>query len=458
MRKAFRIIPIIFSVLLCGCDFLNWNKQDTDTSDKTLVDISLSGMTTTYLQNSTFSFDGKCVAHFSDESYETVTPSSVSRPDMSLLGDQFVHVSYVYKQESKASSYKIFIFSPEDEENYPTSLTLAEMTTEYEVGDIFSFDGVATVTYTDGSSKVVTQVSTSSPDMSTAGEKDVTVRYTEGLITVSNSYTINVKEKSVDPGDDDDPEEYCGYITLSERNLEIELSSTKKTYLTVNFIDCELEYDVTWASSDEDVALVSQYGGVYSAKKNTGTAVITCTTASGKSAKCVVRVVTKIEPKTERYCLVTDLSSLDVGDIIVIASPQNGVTASNDNLHMKLNPVTTKFSSDYSYITQLGNDTAEFILSTDGKGEGFTLENQNNQYLASTHEGKVTFVNNKGNIHWDIYGNEYDDITDAVIDSEVETHGYFMFNIKQNYFTTYLDSSIQPGLLVLPKIYRLTYI
>ncbi len=145
--------------------------------------------------------------------------------------------------------------------------------------------------------------------------------------------------------------------------------------------------------------------------------------------------------------------TLSVGDIIVMAAPKSGMTASLDNSGMKLNATSSTFSSNYSSITSLGDGTAEFILS--GEKEKFTLEAQNNKYLAGTNVKKVTFVNTaKGNIYWDIHAN-YDLRDGVVIENSVESIGYFMYNISENYFTTYHNQSILQGAMELPSIYKL---
>lgn len=77
------------------------------------------------------------------------------------------------------------------------SISASGYTTTYNVNDVFSFDGVLTAKYSDNSEKVVAPSYVSSPNMSTVGEKDVTISYTENSVTKFTSYTINVKEQSI---------------------------------------------------------------------------------------------------------------------------------------------------------------------------------------------------------------------------------------------------------------------
>lgn len=74
-----------------------------------------------------------------------------------------------------------------------TSISVTGQKTEFTVGDTFTHDtAVVTATYSDNSQKDVTASATfSSPEMATAGTKEVTVSYTEG-VTKTTSYNITV--------------------------------------------------------------------------------------------------------------------------------------------------------------------------------------------------------------------------------------------------------------------------
>lgn len=73
-----------------------------------------------------------------------------------------------------------------------TGITVSGATTNYKIGDAFSFDGTVTATYDDESSAEVSPTSVSTPDMSTSGNKTVTVTYKEGSVTKTATYTIYV--------------------------------------------------------------------------------------------------------------------------------------------------------------------------------------------------------------------------------------------------------------------------
>lgn len=165
----------------------------------TLTSITLSGSyQTSFTVNDTFTYQGLIVtAHYSDSSAKTVTSFNVSSPDMSSSGTKAVNVSYTEGGITKTASYNISV------NNVVVTLSSISLSgtykTIFEVGDTFSYQGlIVTATYSNGTTRVVTPTSVSSPNMSSSGTKTITVSYTEGGVTKTNSYTITVNEKVVD--------------------------------------------------------------------------------------------------------------------------------------------------------------------------------------------------------------------------------------------------------------------
>lgn len=73
------------------------------------------------------------------------------------------------------------------------ALDTSDAPTSFNVGDTFSYEGLSvTANYDDGTDDIVTPTNVSTPDMSTAGQKTVTVSYTEGGVTKTATYTITV--------------------------------------------------------------------------------------------------------------------------------------------------------------------------------------------------------------------------------------------------------------------------
>ena len=74
-----------------------------------------------------------------------------------------------------------------------SSITVSGQTTEFVVDQSFSFDGVVTAHYEDGSEKaIISGFTVSEPDMSTAGTKTITITYEENEVEKTATYDITV--------------------------------------------------------------------------------------------------------------------------------------------------------------------------------------------------------------------------------------------------------------------------
>ena len=105
----------------------------------------------------------------------TVTVTNISK------GVKVYYINYTYVTSSPSSPL--------------SSIAVTGTTNVFRVGDTFTHDdAVVTATYEDESTKVVTaNAEFSTPDMTTAGTKAVTVSYTENEVTKTTSYNIEVK-------------------------------------------------------------------------------------------------------------------------------------------------------------------------------------------------------------------------------------------------------------------------
>ncbi len=105
-----------------------------------------------------------------------------------------------YSTNTTSSNYSLLTLYKSTTAKSPLSsisVDATNATTEFYTNDTFSSTGaVVTATYEDESTKVVTNSATfTAPDMTTVGEKTVTVSYTEGGVTKTATYTINVVER-----------------------------------------------------------------------------------------------------------------------------------------------------------------------------------------------------------------------------------------------------------------------
>lgn len=152
------------------------------------------------------------------------------------------------------------------------SLNTSSVTKAFTVGDAFNSDGlVVTANYSNCSSKTVTPTSVSTPDMGSAGNKTVTVTYTESAVTKTETYQITVsaattyairffdgttklKEESLIMGatatppsvDDCDEYEFVGWwtSTLATSN------TTAETWITNFTVSCAQDYYAVFSHTD----------------------------------------------------------------------------------------------------------------------------------------------------------------------------------------------------------------
>lgn len=168
---------------------------------------------------------------------------------------------------------------------------------------------------------------------------------------------------------------------------------------------------------------------------------------SFKAGKVSKFTVTGFEMKalvTESWNLVTDASTLKVGDELVIASNEKGVVAGNISDDY-LSKVTSTFSEDMSTIAELGQGAVVFTLG--GEADAWTLSNSEGKLLVCTAVKKVAWDN--GTTTWKI---SIGTNSDATIQSTKTSYGRFLYNVQSTRFTTYI-SDPNAGML-LPQIYR----
>lgn len=165
---------------------------------------------------------------------------------------------------------------------------------------------------------------------------------------------------------------------------------------------------------------------------------------AGKVSKFTVKDFKVKALVSETWSLVTDASTLKVGDELVIASNEKGVVAGNISKDF-LSKVKSTFSEDMSTITKLGQDAIVFTLG--GKADAWTLSNSEGQLLGCTAAKEVTWAN--GTTTWKI---SIGTNSDATIQSTTNAYGKFLYNANSPRFTTY--SSDPNKVMLLPQIYR----
>lgn len=135
---------------------------------------------------------------------------TLTEEDYVLSGYELDHtgtVTITVTYEGKEAAFDVTVLEQQEPEVILKSLEVTKAgKTEYKTGEEFSTEGMeVTVYYTDGSSKVIDAYEVSGFDSETAGQKAVTISYTEDGITVSAVLEVTVTEESGEPTDPSDP-------------------------------------------------------------------------------------------------------------------------------------------------------------------------------------------------------------------------------------------------------------
>lgn len=158
------------------------------------------------------------------------------------------------------------------------------------------------------------------------------------------------------------------------------------------------------------------------------------------SALAVVLLGMTCTVQADDWSLVTDASTLAVGDQLIIASNTDSVVASQ-NMATKayLENVTAEFSSDYASLTSYDNDAAIFTLG--GEAGKWTLTNASGKLLGCTTAKKLAW--GSGTTTWKI---TIDSNGDATISSTNTGYGDLQYNAANPRFTTYTSAQTSPQL------------
>ena len=142
--------------------------------------------------------------------------------------------------------------------------------------------------------------------------------------------------------------------------------------------------------------------------------------------------------------LVSNASSLNAGDVLVMACSSKGFTA-GDISNQIMASVGSTFSGDKNQITSLGSETVELTLG--GSAGAWTLSSTSG-LLGATAVKKLAW--GSGTTTWSISISG----DDATIQNTTESYGRFLYNANSPRFTTYTSNTSVS--MLLPQLYRKT--
>ena len=151
-------------------------------------------------------------------------------------------------------------------------------------------------------------------------------------------------------------------------------------------------------------------------------------------------------PAEDKYELVTDASTLDEGDKIVIVCTDKNVMATTTIKSKYLPSKEVSVSSDKKNVGIVSNDnTGVFTLG--GKAGAWTLSNAEGELLGATKVKELAY--DSGTTTWSI---SIDADNKATIQNTQQDYGRFLYNVNNPRFTTYTSNPTTA--MFLPCIYK----
>ena len=328
----------------------------------TSIELDTSNVKVTYNVGESFNSSGLVVtANYSDESFGIVAPTSISSPNMSTAGVKTVTVSYTEGEVTETADFSITVNSVATLSSI--SLDTSNATTTFYVGDTFSYSGlVVTATYSDSSSHTVTPTSVSSPDMTSAGNKTVTVSYTEGGVTKTKTYSITVNTVTLSS------------ISLSGQTTSFIVGDTFSFGGTVT-----AHYN---NGSTADVTSSATFSGYNMSTSGNQTV----TVSYGGESQTYQITVNEQSSATDstQYSLITSTSDLEAGKSYIITNGTSGTVKSVAVTTSGNNRKSSSVSISNNKITR-GSSVMSFTLGGSSGAWTFATENYagTNGYLAS---------------------------------------------------------------------------
>ena len=389
---------------------------------------------------------------FSSSEYGDVTFSM----DSGLAGCTGIKVTYVTKGGGNWGIMSIAwsaSYSSGGEETKTLesiSLDTGDAPTTFSVGDEFSYEGLSvTAYYDDGSDDIVTPTSVSTPNMSTAGQKTVTVTYSEGGVDKTATYTITVNavtltsievsgvkteyyvgDAFVKPtvtahfsngstSDVTNSATFTGHNLSNAGNQTVTVSYTNGTTettsysITVNAVTLT-SIEISGYTTSFKVGDTFSFGGTVTANYNNGstsdvTASATFTgydmssagnqtvsVAYGGQSTTYQITVSESSGATDstQYSLINSTSDLEVGKSYIITNGTSGTVkaiaiSSNAN-----NRKTTSATVSNSNLITRGSSIMSFTLG--GTTDAYTFATENyagtDGYLASASSGSYNYL------------------------------------------------------------------
>lgn len=223
--------------------------------------------TKTYKPQQTVSAsDITVMATLSNGSTSEVTEHTVTHDTFTSEGQKTVTVTY----SGKTATCTVTVVAL-------SSISVTAKKTNYTTLEtITTNDITVSATYSDGSINDVTGFTITPTNFTTGGTQTIKVSYTEDDITKETTYTVTVTVPVTG-------------VTLNKSSITLTIGATETLTLTIE-PDNASNKNVTWTSSDSNIASVDNNGIVTAVASGTATITVTSQADSTKTAYCTVTV------------------------------------------------------------------------------------------------------------------------------------------------------------------------
>ena len=460
------------------------NDGGEEPETKTLVSITISGQTTTYTVGDTFEFDGTVTATYSDGTTETVTPTSVSDPDMDAEGTKDVTVTYTEGGVTKETTYQINVSAADNTDYSGTYAIVAYRNSEslyyYLTNEQTSGSTVRLVAKSAGNTRPTNDVTLNASKLwnvsksgsvytiqSVASNKYVSwesgnsaIMSETGLqftITKQDDGTFNFinGDRYLSLNSAKDTDYFAMYAGTQTQNLYlIKAVEGEEPAPTLTKIDVKgqtttftvgdtFKFDgtVTATYSDKTTATVTPTSVSEPDMDAEGTKDVTVTyTEGGVTVETTYQITVKEKPAEGEpvWTLVTNASSLAVGDQVVIVAKESNYalsTTQNENNRGQASVVKS------DQIITFGNDVQVLTLEA-GTASGTFAFNTGSGYLYAASSSKNylrTETTLSANSSWSVTIEA--DETATVVANGSNTRNTMQYNQSSSIFACYSSAS-----------------
>ncbi len=224
-----------------------------------------------------------------------------------------------------------------------------------------------TVTWSSSDSNIATVSSSGLVTGKAAGTATITVKTNDGNKTATSTITVEDNSITIVP---------VSSVTVSPTEATIPVGETRAIVATITPEDAANK-DVTWTSSDTNIATVSNDGEVTA--KAVGTATITVTTADGN--KTATTAITVVEPAPEEeevsvtgISLTPNLTSIEIDETVVIAAAITPENATNQKITWTSSDESIATVSAVGEVKGLKKGTVTITATTEDGNKKATAE------------------------------------------------------------------------------------